>query len=1140
MKVIIRVVERLVGNIFGRLLVLIVVTGQMVPAQPECLFDCVTSTWHTFDVTSTNKPLPDDQINTLWIDSEQILWVGTRKGLAHFDGFEWKLEVDSDLEGHSIRAVTRDTHGRIWIGTIDGLQIMVDEQLSEPFTTVNGLSDNWINVLAPEHAGGMWVGTLNGISHYDGTKFDDVIQTVSGIQVGNVKGIASIDDQQAYVAAGSNVFHVNRSGEHHLLMMPKFDNERVQALTLTGNGRLYAGTNRKLYLYDDGQFQPVSSTDQMMNIQTMIPNGDDGIWLGTTDGLWHMNGLAFDQHYTIENSELASNMVNTLVQDAQGTLWIGSTGGVNRWRPTAWQTFPGVGSNIKAIVGSGDHKWVMSDSGLWREDGQEWQHVMQDRGLGLWKNDNTLWVGMDDHLIQLDAETGVKTASIPLPGQPRVVYGTEDDTLWIGMDAGLEQWQGGKTIVHQLSEDSDFAYVKALTVTETAVWVGSNHGLHVFREGNWHTVTWGNEIETNSVRALAQGTDHSLWVGTDAGIRRLSSEASFAEAETWQHYAVSDGLGNPHVNTILADANGQMWFGHDRGLSGLDDNHTVEKGDDIWVNFSDGDGLPSSRITALWRDETGLLWVGTDTHLSRYEPIGVPPSLTVPGIRTQGKSIPFSDVLKWQQTDVDVIFNGAGINFTQYKYRYRLDSGEWFAINKSGVNLQLTPDTSYEIDLQAVDESLNESPIINRQFAVESLPILARTSVQISGVVGVVVLLGIVMVLGPGGRWWRSLRRVSYREIWHLAFHQITENVISVEAQQHVKRHPYLILEHQINRIFKPTKKYTHVQPIETILDDSHLAQLLPREFGQRISRIEEWPGYHMRLRFDFTDAPALAGHAWEEVEAVPGKPLGLSVKTAVSRTLSLPEQVNGLNDKEIDISLPPVSIHESLNILLIVASPEMPPAYEPLPKLDIQQEIRRIKKAIKDRPAIEYVLAGIGSGGNDTGVPQQEALPAELQNAEGKPPHVVHFIGHAGFDPAKPEDLVLYLEDEYGQYRPLGVSSFVKMIQESQSNHTGSRLIVLNACQTATVPGGDILAGLIPSLMLETGVKAVVGMQYPIGDEAASIFSTVFYKNLLQTQPVDYAVSQARMAIKRELDSPDWAAPVVYMKHDDGMIYEL
>jgi CHAT domain-containing protein len=132
----------------------------------------------------------------------------------------------------------------------------------------------------------------------------------------------------------------------------------------------------------------------------------------------------------------------------------------------------------------------------------------------------------------------------------------------------------------------------------------------------------------------------------------------------------------------------------------------------------------------------------------------------------------------------------------------------------------------------------------------------------------------------------------------------------------------------------------------------------------------------------------------------------------------------------------------------------------------------------------------------------------------------------------------VLYGEDRYGDLYGFAASKLVEIIADRHRLGAGPRLLVLNACRTAEVNGGETLAGLVPTLIAGTGLMAVVGMQYPVG-EGAAVFSSTFYPALARAQTLDYAVARAREAMRREIEGRDWTAPVLYMQVADGMIYK-
>jgi len=63
--------------------------------------------------------LPSNTVYAITQDAEGVLWVGTRNGLASFDGVQFK----SWKEYGRVNALAVDHGGRLWIGTTDGLKV---------------------------------------------------------------------------------------------------------------------------------------------------------------------------------------------------------------------------------------------------------------------------------------------------------------------------------------------------------------------------------------------------------------------------------------------------------------------------------------------------------------------------------------------------------------------------------------------------------------------------------------------------------------------------------------------------------------------------------------------------------------------------------------------------------------------------------------------------------------------------------------------------------------------------------------------------------------------------------------------------------------------------------------------------------
>ena len=95
-------------------------------------------------------------------------------------------------------------------------------------------------------------------------------------------------------------------------------------------------------------------------------------------------------------------------------------------------------------------------------------------------------------------------------------------------------------------------------------------------------------------------------------------------------------------------------------------------------------------------------------------------------------------------------------------------------------------------------------------------------------------------------------------------------------------------------------------------------------------------------------------------------------------------------------------------------------------------------------------------------------------------------------------------------------------------------RLVVLNCCDSAH--GQSNLA----KELVSSGIPAVLAMQFPISDDAAIELAGAFYDAVAKGEPVDGALTRARIRIQlNHRTSIEWGIPVLYMRTPDGQIFE-
>lgn len=148
---------------------------------------------------------------------------------------------------------------------------------------------------------------------------------------------------------------------------------------------------------------------------------------------------------------------------------------------------------------------------------------------------------------------------------------------------------------------------------------------------------------------------------------------------------------------------------------------------------------------------------------------------------------------------------------------------------------------------------------------------------------------------------------------------------------------------------------------------------------------------------------------------------------------------------------------------------------------------------------------------------------------------HIFHYIGHSTYDELAGQGLLVFETEQDGTRAQLvSAGSLSREIGEEGS----IRLVVLNSCKSAQGNAQDSFAGIASSLVAR-GIPAVVAMQYEITDLAAQAFAEEFYRAIAEALPIESAVSEGRRAIANRVQNIEWATPILYMRGDNGILFD-
>lgn len=282
---------------------------------------------------------------------------------------------------------------------------------------------------------------------------------------------------------------------------------------------------------------------------------------------------------------------------------------------------------------------------------------------------------------------------------------------------------------------------------------------------------------------------------------------------------------------------------------------------------------------------------------------------------------------------------------------------------------------------------------------------------------------------------------------------------------------------------------------------EQKIGKLLERCRGLFLSKGGE--GIRIRLRIE---PPKLAALPWELLyDHLEKCFLAVSTRTPVVRYIELPQLTN-----ELPTELP---------LRMLVVAPEKS-------GLDSRTEIANLLKAIEgmEKQVITRVL--------DKNV-TYAAIRGELRDEKF---HVLHFIGHGEFLNELP---LLVLDDGRGGSESVDHERIGGLF----TNHRTMKLVLLNSCKGAQVSSTESLLGMA-SQLVQSGVPAVIAMQYEIGDDQAILFAQEFYSALFKGDDkgrVEMAVSHARNSLLHDFpDDRVIGTPVLFSRAINGLLFNI
>ncbi len=467
------------GNLLGQ-------TGALYEDSHHNLWVTTEKGVRLFDRTKKefSNPLQDHQAfvdeqvafyMTLIEDQKGDLWVANRgDGIRKFSysSRTWEHYRHDEHDAQSLRSnfvngLLEDKDGRIWISTgrsgLDYFDIASETffHVQSNATDKSSLNAIALNTLYEDQSGGIWIGTWHGGLSYlqkDYRKFQHIKKDISGKSLSSDLVQAVVSDKDGNLWIG----------------------------TEEGGGLNYYATKEKIFKTIVAPETAGNKHLGSLNIKSLLCSRSGLIWIGTMEGLDMYDPESFKwTHYRNDRNDIKSIMpgfVNSILEDAQGNIWAGiSGGGLNRLDPElgTFKYFP------YSSEAEGRYETITA--------------LIEDKS-------GIIWAGTaEDGLLSFDPNSNKFTLYDDIIADRSIncIYEDEQGLLWIGAGgSGLKSFNRITGFVSIFDQQAGLPsnYISGILADETGrFWVSTANGISCFnpREMTFQNYDVSDGLQSN-------------------------------------------------------------------------------------------------------------------------------------------------------------------------------------------------------------------------------------------------------------------------------------------------------------------------------------------------------------------------------------------------------------------------------------------------------------------------------------------------------------------------------------------------------------------------------------------------------------------------------------------------------------------
>ena len=259
-----------------------------------------------FITINEKELLPDPNVNAIFKDKTGSVWLGTNAGILRYTpGSKLESVIYNEANNsifEEIRFIKEDRDGNIWIGANQGGVIKYNMATSEfeaqPYINSTLFREGQVTALEIDRRNNLWIGTLEGVA-------------VGTINENNFQRYTLMD---SLTVTNITALYCDPKGYMWIGIEPKGDKPGLIRFNPAGR-----------------KFIPITALPGIMP-KTMVMDRKGILWIGTGEGLIAFRNDSIISKVRQENG-LLSNNINLIADGGDGSIYIGTNNGLNRYFP---------------------------------------------------------------------------------------------------------------------------------------------------------------------------------------------------------------------------------------------------------------------------------------------------------------------------------------------------------------------------------------------------------------------------------------------------------------------------------------------------------------------------------------------------------------------------------------------------------------------------------------------------------------------------------------------------------------------------------------------------------------------------------------------------------------------------------------